>query len=177
MRYVALLRGVSPMNAPNHALRTVFESLKFKDVKSVISSGNILFSSSQTDIKKLETTIENALREQMQLTSPTIIRSIDEIKSIIKRHPFGDMTHSKETYLTVTFLKDVPSVKPSTIKSGDQHFEIISYAPETKIIFAVNDTTRSKTPDFMIKLEKALGKNITTRTWNTVLKIEKKFNY
>ena len=44
-KYVALLRGITPSNPKlrNEKLRNVFESLGYKNVVSVISSGNIIF--------------------------------------------------------------------------------------------------------------------------------------
>jgi uncharacterized protein (DUF1697 family) len=42
-RYVAFLRGVSPMNAKNMELKRSFEGAGLTDVKTVLSSGNIVF--------------------------------------------------------------------------------------------------------------------------------------
>lgn len=61
-KYVAFLRGIAPMNPNmrNEKLRTVMEDLGFSNVKTVISSGNILFESDEQNISKLEATIEAA---------------------------------------------------------------------------------------------------------------------
>ncbi|MBX6764244.1 MAG: DUF1697 domain-containing protein [Rubrobacteraceae bacterium] len=45
-RYVAFLRGVSPMNARMADLKSCFEKLGFRDVKTVLSSGNVVFTGS-----------------------------------------------------------------------------------------------------------------------------------
>ena len=57
-RYVALLRGVSPMNAKMADLKSCFETLGFTDVKTVLSSGNVVFSSTLKSDKKLLAMIE-----------------------------------------------------------------------------------------------------------------------
>ncbi len=47
-RYVAFLRGVSPMNADMPELKRAFEAAGFTDVKTVLSSGNVGFSARTT---------------------------------------------------------------------------------------------------------------------------------
>ena len=42
-RYVAFLRGVSPMNAKMAELKRCFEHAGFEEVKTVLSSGNVVF--------------------------------------------------------------------------------------------------------------------------------------
>ena len=42
-RYVAFLRGVSPMNAKMPELARCFEGSGFTEVKTVLSSGNLVF--------------------------------------------------------------------------------------------------------------------------------------
>ena len=61
-RYAAFLRGVSPMNAKMPELKRCFEAAGFTDVKTVLSSGNVVFSaraSSEASLeRKAETEIE-----------------------------------------------------------------------------------------------------------------------
>jgi uncharacterized protein (DUF1697 family) len=42
-RYLAFLRGVSPMNAKMSELKRCFEAAGYTDVKTVLSSGNVAF--------------------------------------------------------------------------------------------------------------------------------------
>ena len=42
-RYAAFLRGVSPMNAKMPDLKAAFEAAGFTDVKTLLSSGNLVF--------------------------------------------------------------------------------------------------------------------------------------
>lgn len=170
MKYVALIRGISPMNAPSAKLRSLFEDMGFSGVQTVISSGNVIFESAEKSSDKLEAVIEKTLREELGISSDTIVQSSEQISQLVAKQPFGKLQHSPSTYLTVTFLKQAAS--DTTIEGRD--FEIIGSDRASKTVFAVNDTTKQKTPDLMIKLEKKFGKAITTRTWNTVLKIHQK---
>src|SRR3546814_20244922 len=61
--YVALLRGIAPTNPKMRTaeLRRVFEELGFDAVRTVISSGNVLFESPNRSRTPLESQLEAAL--------------------------------------------------------------------------------------------------------------------
>ncbi|HEY0964798.1 MAG TPA: DUF1697 domain-containing protein, partial [Candidatus Paceibacterota bacterium] len=108
MRYVALLRGIAPMN-PNmrgEKLREVFETLGFKNVSTVIASGNVVFDSSSKSLSALEKKVEGALPQLLGFKSTTIIRSQSDLETLVKRDPFKGVKDEKPHYLVVTFFKD-----------------------------------------------------------------------
>ena len=151
--YVALLRGIMPMN-PNmkgEKLRQVFESLGFEHVGTVIASGNVVFSSPSKNAAGLEARIEKAFPKRLGFKSTTIIRSCKELEGLVKKNPFKGVRDEKPNYLIVTFFKD-----------------------RRKELCTVVDLTGAGTPDFMRSLEREHGKAMTTRTWKTLGRILKK---
>ncbi|MGH8775450.1 MAG: DUF1697 domain-containing protein [Jiangellaceae bacterium] len=177
MRYVALLRGIGPLNPNmrNEKLRGVFESLGFRNVETVISSGNVVFDADSQDVGALEARIEDAWPEQLGFRSTTIIRTRDQMLNLVAKNPFGDRADTPATSLQVTFLKHEPAADldvPYTPDTGD--YTIV--AVEDRVICAVIDLSGSRTPDLMRWLEKTLGKEITTRTWKTVHRILRKLS-
>jgi uncharacterized protein (DUF1697 family) len=107
-KYVALLRGIAPSNPNmrNDKLREFFEKQGFANVKTVISSGNVVFESPTRNAKKLEETIEKMLPEQLGFKSTTIIRSKVQLQQLVEKNPFEGMEHSQKSSLNVTFLKN-----------------------------------------------------------------------
>jgi uncharacterized protein (DUF1697 family) len=173
-KYVALLRGIAPLNPNmrNDKLRGVFEKLGFVNVKTVISSGNVVFESPSRASKRLEELIEKALPEQLGFTSTTIIRSKKQLQQLVDKNPFKDMEHSQKSSLNVTFLKK----KARTDIKFPYEFDNRDYTllgMYDGAVCSVIDLTSSKTPDLMLWLEKRFGKEITTRTWKTVERILK----
>ncbi|MDB5238974.1 MAG: hypothetical protein JWO00_309 [Candidatus Parcubacteria bacterium] len=148
--YAAFIRGIMPTN-PNHAnakLRAVFEGLGFTNVRTVITSGNILFESDSKSVAALESKIEKALSAELGITGAAHVRSKQDLEALIKKDPFKGKSHSRETYLIVTFMKEKPRQTFNTIK-----------------------VTEGEPPKFMNDLEKKYGKTITTRTWKTIGRI------
>lgn len=176
--YAAFLRGIGPSNPNmrNDKLRSVFEGLGLTNVRPVISSGNILFDSDERDTVALERRAEKALLENLGIKSTTIIRSKSELQSFEQSHPFEGFNHARQTYLTVTLLKDRASqaLKELARTPPDGASKILSIDTKISAICALTDTTVAKTPDFMLWLERQLGKDITTRTWQTIKRIVKK---
>jgi uncharacterized protein (DUF1697 family) len=148
--YVALLRGFGPThpNMRNEKLVAVLEALGCTEVRPVLASGNLVFRSSARSGKQLETKIERALAEKLDLSLEVLIRSQDDLEALLRKDPFKGAEHGKQWYLTVTFFKDG---KPP--------------------LWSKLDRATLVGPDFMADLEKRHGKHITTRTWNTVQKI------
>lgn len=167
MRCVALLRGISPVNAPNTKLVTLFEKLSFSDIQTVGSSGNVLFTTSEKDTAKLEKEIEQALHDVLGTSAVVIVRSTEQIKSLVESMPFGERKHTPTTYLAVTFFKRTPADITS-----DPH--TIRYELSADALCTVNDNTAK--PHFMTRLERNYGKSNTTRTWNVILKIANKLS-
>ena len=170
--FVALLRGIAPLNPNmrNEKLRGLFEKLGFSNVRTVISSGNVIFETSSRSVGKLEGKIEKALPEQLGFNSTTIIRSKDQIQQLVDSNPFQGTTHSQKSYLNVTFLKQKTSVELKfPYKVENRAYTLLGVYDGA--ICSLIDMTSSKTPDLMIWLEKQFGKEITTRTWKTVERI------
>ncbi|MEA4944788.1 MAG: DUF1697 domain-containing protein [Propionicimonas sp.] len=175
-RYAALLRGISPSgrNQSNDQLRGVFERLGFQKVGSVLASGNLVFTSPETELPALEQAIERALTADLGLASQVNVRSQPELAALLASDPFAGLSHGRGSYLTATFLKDVPATPPSATHLGGLT-EVVGYHARSRAILAVTDNSEpGRTPDFMIWLEKNYGKGITTRTWLTVGRIVKK---
>lgn len=175
-QYAAFVRGIMPSN-PNMTgakLRGVCEGLGFANVGSVLASGNLFFACAEADPPELEARIESALNRELGIPGRTIVRSLPELQMLLDSDPFPGLTHQRGTYLTATFLKgfDPPAAIPD---SPDGLTRIVGYDSAARAVLAVTDNSEpGKTPDFMTLLEKACGKDLTTRTWLTVQRVVKK---
>lgn len=152
MTYVAMLRGFGPTkpNMRNEKLRMVFRGLSYTNVKTVIASGNVIFDCPNTRPDTLEREIEKAIARKLGFTSTVIIRRKSDIEKLIASDPFAHLKKPADPYLLVTFMRQPP-------------YEA----------FTVLDRSDPSTPDEMRKLEKAYGKDITSRTWQTISRILK----
>ncbi len=175
--YVALLRGIAPTNPNmrNDKLRGLFEDLGFSNVRTVMSSGNVLFQTDSSAVRALERKVEEALPELLGFASTTIIRSRTEIQALVDRAPFAGIDHSSTTHLNVTFLKSKPrTTRCFPYRPRDRAYTILgTYGRD---ICSVIDLISVKTPDLMRWMDEEFGREVTTRTILTVERILRRLN-
>jgi uncharacterized protein (DUF1697 family) len=166
-RYAAFLRGVSPMNAKMPELKSAFEAAGFTDVKTLLSSGNVVFSANRASESALQRKAEAAMLKQLGRHFLTIVRPIDALREMLASDPYKSFKLPPEAKRIVTFLLENPSSRlalPIELHGARIH------SMKGREIFS-SYVPHPKGPVFMTLIEKTFGKNITTRTWDTVAKV------
>lgn len=172
MKYVALLRGINVGGKNKIKMETLREILSaegFENVKTYINSGNVIFETTETDNKTLAEQIESAIETEFSLNIKVMVRSVDEIKEIIKNNPFdGQFENDKDVH--VFFLdEELTDEKCELLLSNNNENE--KYAVRNCEIFchlkiSVLDSLMGK--DY---IGKKLKVSATARNWRTVNKI------
>jgi uncharacterized protein (DUF1697 family) len=172
-RYVALLRGI---NVGGHklikmeALARVFKSAGFRNVRTYIQSGNVVFDSSETDPLALAKKIERKLTKAFGHEITVVVLDLTLLAAMAKRNPFKKFEGEKDVMLCAVFFAADPPKLKLPLKS----------TPENLEVFAVRDATafvicrRKKSGWFGFPnnfVEKQFGVAATTRQWKTVQKI------
>jgi uncharacterized protein (DUF1697 family) len=173
--YVAFLRGINSGQNPTQKmenLRMIFEGIGFENVRTVIASGNVLFESGPMDRRELEERIGEALLGETGIDTVAIVRTREEIRDLVDGDPFRAMTFTATMKPYATFLK-VPRSRRNVIPGEGTGYTIVAILDT--VIFSVVDLSSTRTPALMQDLEKEFGKEITTRSWATVLKIASRF--
>jgi uncharacterized protein (DUF1697 family) len=174
--YVALLRGI---NVGGHkpvkmeALKRSFESAGLEKVKTVLASGNVLFESAETDEDVLAGRIGAQLKKDLGHEVGVLVRSMEEIQKLVEREPFKKIKVTPETRLYVTFLTQKTKSKLKIpYETREKDFRILS-ASEREVCSVLVLSPERQTTELMNIVEKEFGKQVTTRNWNTVVKILK----
>jgi uncharacterized protein (DUF1697 family) len=165
-RYVAFLRGVSPMNAKMPELKRCFEQAGFTNVKTVLSSGNVVFDARKASDATLQQRCESAMQAELDRSFRTIVRPVDFLQALLAKDPYAPFKVSPQAKRVVTFLRDVPAKKLTLPIERDGARIVCMTEREVFTAYVASD----KGPVFMSLIEKAFGTDITTRTWDTVRK-------
>jgi uncharacterized protein (DUF1697 family) len=163
-RYVAFLRGVSPTNAKMPELKRCFEAAGFSDVRTVLSSGNVVFGARPASEAALERRAEQAMHEALGKEFATFVRSAAYLESLVAADPYAAFELAPNAKRVVTFLR-------STVPAGidlpiERDGARILTATDRELFTAY--VPSPKGPVFMNLLERTLGSEITTRTLDTV---------
>jgi uncharacterized protein (DUF1697 family) len=165
--YAAFLRGVSPMNAKMPALVKAFEAAGFADVRTVLSSGNVVFSAPASREEDLEREAEAAMRKQLGDAFPTIVRPVEALRRMLASDPYQDFRPEPRAKRVVTFLR----------RRTTAALELPVELHGARILLVQGGVAYSdylpgpRGPVFMTLIEKTFGKEVTSRTWDTVRKV------
>jgi uncharacterized protein (DUF1697 family) len=166
-RYAAFLRGVSPSNAKMPELKQAFEAAGFTEVKTVLSSGNVVFDARRATEAALERKAEDAMRQRLGQAFFTIVRPVDVLQALLATDPYKRLGAAPGAKRIVTFLRHEPR---ATIALPVEQDGASLLRLEGRELFSAYLPT-PKGPVFMSLIERTFGKDVTTRTWDTVGKV------
>ena len=166
-RYAAFLRGVSPMNCKMPDLKKCLEEAGYSNVKTVLASGNVVFDAKATSETALERKLESILKKGLGREFPVYIRSVEALQGMLAENPFSKYKLKSGTKCVVTFMRESPKTKPKLPieRDGARLLHISG-----KELFSAY-VPSPKDPVFMQLIEKTLGKDVTTRAWDTIQKV------
>lgn len=171
--YVALLRGIN-VGGNNiikmTALKDCFESLGFKDVRTYIQSGNVLFRAAGSTQAGLTKRIETALSKSFNYKSRVVVRSQKQMKAIVAKAPKG-FGSDQDTYrYDVLFLKEpltaAKAMKSVSMKEGVDE----AHAGKGVLYFSRLDSKATQSRLNRIA-SMPVYQNMTIRNWNTATKL------
>ncbi|MBI5496389.1 MAG: DUF1697 domain-containing protein [Deltaproteobacteria bacterium] len=166
-RYAAFLRGVSPVNCSMADLKRCVEKAGFSNVVTVLASGNVVFDAAGTPPATLERALEGAMDKHLGRTFGTMVRSMDRLHEILAGDPYQGFKLPRGARRVVTFLRQrgAPAVRLPVELDGPSLLTVMgaelfsAYVPSPK------------GPVFMTLIERSFGKDVTTRTWDTLTKV------
>ncbi|MBS0454355.1 MAG: DUF1697 domain-containing protein [Proteobacteria bacterium] len=165
-RFVAFLRGVSPMNAKMPELKKCFEAAGFTNVRTVLSSGNVVFDARARSESALERKCEAAMHEALGRSFFTFVRPVSHLRELLATDPFAVHGVPAKAKRVVSFLRDARA--PKVALPLAQHESAVLCMVGREVFSAYVPTDNG--PVFMRLIETTFGKDITTRTWDTVAK-------
>jgi uncharacterized protein (DUF1697 family) len=168
---ISMLRGVNlgpHRRLKMEELRALYESLKLREPRTYVQSGNVIFKTEERDLAKLTKRIEAGIEKKFGFQSDVMVRTTAELKSVIARNPFAKRRGIEPGKLLVTFLASDPGAEARAqvlqIKADPDEMradgrELYTYFP--------NGMARPKVP--WAAIERVLKLSGTGRNWNSVV--------
>jgi len=173
VRYVVLLRGIN-VGGKNKIkmieLKNMFESISFKNVKTYIQSGNVIFDYDFIDYIKLANQIEKKISENFGFSVKAVVRREDEFRKIVNNNPFLNEPGIEIDKLHVVLMENIPDPELVLLldvkKEENERFVIIS---KEIYLYCPNGYGKTRLNNSMF--EKKLKISATTRNWKTIKNI------
>jgi uncharacterized protein (DUF1697 family) len=183
--HVALLRGINVggrNKVPMAELREVVAALGHDRVATYIQSGNVLFTTADTDNAKLAAALESAIEGRFGLWSSVVVLSRDELAGVLAASPYQDEPNPRLVH--VVFLNAEPprdlldrieaAVKSAAAKGGR---DTVHAAGHALYIHTPDGFGKSELAQNLFRIlappakQKKQGLGATARNWATATKL------
>lgn len=170
-RYVALFRGINVGKAKRIAmadLRTLLAKLGYTDVKTLLNSGNAIFTAEATASREIAATIRAAVHKKLGVDAHVIVKSAKDIAAIVKGNVL-DKIATDASRLLVAMTDDAKALAAvkalAKLQWGDERIHVGKGAA---YLWCANGILESKAAVALLGGLKDVG---TTRNWATLQKI------
>ena len=171
MTHIALLRGINVGKTKRMAmveLRALLERIGYRDVKTLLASGNVAFTAATKD-DAIQSRLEGAIKEHFGFDVTVVVRTAHELRKIVEGNPFPEAVGAGSKF-HVAFL----SAKPKSAAVRD--IAPSAFAPEQfavvgREIYLWCRNGFLETRLFTVFNDTRLAVAMTVRNWNTVTKL------
>src|SRR4051812_45913763 len=132
MKYAALLRGINVggnKKVPMADLRAMTAKIGFDDPKTLLQSGNLVFSAKSRPAAKLEELLEAETKKHIGVECSYLLRTADEWAKLMDANPFPRQAKADPSHFAVTFCREAPdadALKKLRLEArGDEDFKAV----------------------------------------------------
>ena len=170
--YVALLRGIN-VGGHNRVrmadLRALLEGLGYADVRTLLQSGNAVFSASTRSPATVERQVQAAITAELGLTVRVLVRTASRLAEVLAADPLGDRATDHSRYMVVFLEKRLTAAALSDIDPDPYAPEELTAAGSEVYLWLPEGVQDSRLVRALT--DKRLGGTSTMRNWNTVRKL------
>jgi uncharacterized protein (DUF1697 family) len=151
-------------------LRQMLTVIGCKDVKSLLQSGNVVFTSDGPAGAALEARLEAETHARLGLDTAFFVRTPRDLDAVIAGNPFPAEARSDPGHLVVMFLKAAPKAGAlESLRAAIKGPELVQAKGKHAYITYPAGIGESRLTAAVI--ESKLGTQATGRNWNTVRKL------
>lgn len=170
-RQAALLRGINVGRAKRVAmadLRSLVEGLGYTDVRTLLNSGNVVYTAPHEAPGDAAARIEEALVAKLGVSSRVTVLTAEEVAAVVADNPLVDVG-TDPSRLLVTVLTD-PAGRSALepLAREDWAPEVLALGTRVAYLWCPEGLLASRLPE---AVGRVLGDRATTRNWATMLKL------
>jgi uncharacterized protein (DUF1697 family) len=170
-RFVALLRGINVGKAKRVAmtdLRALLESLGYGDVKTLLNSGNVVFSGPAEPAAKHVRRIQSAVAAELGVDCLVIVKSAKDMASVVAGNALKNREVDPSRLLVVLTTDSKALLALDALAKAEWGAEEVHVGKHAAYVWCANGILESKVA---VALLKGLAASGTTRNWSTVEKV------
>ena len=172
VRYVALIRGVNNIGASRRVamadLRALFEGLGFRDVRTLLNSGNVIFSAVNYGRGEILARIEKGLASKLGLNSRVTVLSGREVAAAVRNNPLSHVSTNPSHLLVVVPRTRSDRGRLRSLLKERWAPEVLALGNRVAYLWCANGVAKSP---LWAAVDRALGRSGTARNMATLTKV------
>jgi uncharacterized protein (DUF1697 family) len=169
--HVALLRGINVGKAKRVAmaeLRTLCEALGYGDVRTLLNSGNLVFSAPRADARAAAK-IEKEIASRLGIDSRVLVITGSELDAIVAENPFAECETNASRLLVTVLATTANRARIEQLTKQSWGAERLGFGSRAAYVWCPEGILESKAS---VALGKVLGDAGTSRNWATMKKLQ-----
>lgn len=172
LRYVALFRGINIGKAKRVAmadLRALVEEQGYLDVRTLLNSGNVVFTTPRKTTTDIAARLKKALVEKTGVSAAVVVLSNQELAAVLAGNPFGPVAADPSRLLVAVLADPTDRVKVKALAKQDWGNELLAVGERVAYVWCADGILAGK---LFTALDRLLGDHVTARNWATMTKID-----
>jgi uncharacterized protein (DUF1697 family) len=170
-RKIALIRGINVGRAKRVAmadLRALVEDLGYGDVRTLLNSGNVVFTTSRAAPGDAAARIEKTLATKLGVSARVTVLTAAELAAAIADNPFLQIADDPSRFLVAVLNNPADRPKLNPLMKQDWTAEVLAIGARVAYLWCADGILASRLLEAVNRL---LGDAVTTRNWATVMKL------
>jgi len=169
--HVALLRGINVGKAKRVAmadLRALCEELGYGHVRTLLNSGNVVFSAPRAD-GRAAAKIEKEIATRLGVSSRVLVLTGSELDAIMEENPFAECDANPSRFLVTILPANADRARIKQLAAHSWGAELFGIGSRAVYTWCAIGIIESKA---LAALGKVLGDAGTSRNWATMKKLQ-----
>jgi uncharacterized protein (DUF1697 family) len=169
--FIALIRGINVGKAKRIAmadLRKLVEKLGFGDVRTLLNSGNVIFTSRKASPGDAAARIEKAMLECTGVSARVVVVTAEEIAAAVAENPLLKIAVNPSRFLVAVLGDPADCAKLKPLLKEKWGKEKLAVGTRVAYLWCADGILESK---LAAAVSKALNNALTARNWATILKL------
>jgi len=169
--HVALLRGINVGRAKRVAmadLRALVEGLGYGEVRTLLNSGNVVFTASAATAGNAAARIEASLAKKLGVSARVTTLTAAELAGIVGENPMLEIAHDPARLLVAVLNDPTDRAKLEPLLEQDWAPDALALGRRVAYVWCAGGILESRLAQ---AVGRALGSAATTRNWATILKL------
>jgi len=170
-RHVALIRGINVGRAKRVAmadLRALVEGLGYRDVRTLLNSGNIVFTAPGKAGDDAGPRIEKAMAARLGVSGRVTVLTAAELSAAVRENPLGKLARDPSRLLVTVLSRPADRARLQALTRQDWAPDALAIGRRVVYLWCADGMLESRLATAVWRL---LGDAATSRNWATLTKL------